>query len=734
VPRLPFVALLSALVLALCVIVPTASADSILANGDFESGATDGWLGAAGTLQIATVPHGGTYSAQLTSDDFGGVVKASQRSFVQADRTYQLSGWLRSAPDITLEVRMVWFDSNDVATVQGSSSVLASLDEYVYLETVPVIPPIGSVSLRIEVLGDSNGFEGTYSIYFDDMSLLAEPLPATDTPTPSPTETPTPTPPPTTPPTTGATPEPTTARPLTPTPTATPTPTPTPTPKPTPTPIRTPLPTPAEPRVFNTLANGSFEQTRGDGSPYAWRKIGGTLAASSRSHHGSRSLSLTSDSYSTKWAYQVVAVQPGAYYAASAYALLSGAGEAFLRISWYASSDGSGEALSSDDSTATLDHSGGSFSLLATDPIEAPSSAHSASVRLMFRPSGDAIATAYFDDVSFTTVPAPTDAPVTPTPTPTETPTAQPSSAPTSTTSSGTQVPTRSATPAATPTRTPRPGTSATPTPVPEPDAFPSLINGGFEVPREDGTPYAWHKVGGEIAVSDEQRVEGGLALSITSSTESTKWAYETVAVTPGAFYQAEAWAMNGAPNDSLVLRVSWYGSADGTGSALDDVDSRASITGAASGFRLLSTGAVQAPSAAHSARVRLLLQPSSAATTHAFFDDVRFGPVAAPNGGSTVSQVSGGTSSGSSSAVGPVQPTVLGANATPASLVHRTNAPRLAATSKSDDGSSFPWLPLLIAVPAAGIAAVVGGEALRHRRRQTISPSDDTRPPNLRH
>ena len=39
---------------------------------------------------------------------------------------------------------------------------------------------------------------------------------------------------------------------------------------------------------------------------------------------------------------------------------------------------------------------------------------------------------------------------------------------------------------------------------IAEPTLFPALVNGGFEDVREDGTPYGWRKIGGEVSASAE--------------------------------------------------------------------------------------------------------------------------------------------------------------------------------------------------------------------------------------
>src|SRR3972149_4223577 len=67
-----------------------------------------------------------------------------------------------------------------------------------------------------------------------------------------------------------------------------------------------------------------------------------------------------------------------------------------------------------------------------------------------------------------------------PPPAPPPTPTREPSAAP----------PPPPAPPPPEPTTTPRP---------PEPAVFPSLVNGGFEDAREDGSPHGWPNGGGAV-------------------------------------------------------------------------------------------------------------------------------------------------------------------------------------------------------------------------------------------
>lgn len=118
---------------------------------------------------------------------------------------------------------------------------------------------------------------------------------------------------------------------------------------------------------------------------------------------GERALQMTSRTGSTKWVYQVVRVKAGSYYQAEAMAFLpAGArAELFLRVSWYGTDDGGGQLIQSGDSTGVLRTGTGGFTSLDTPPLQAPSSALSASVRLMVRPFSSDETTVYFDGVRF---------------------------------------------------------------------------------------------------------------------------------------------------------------------------------------------------------------------------------------------------------------------------------------------------------------------------------------------
>jgi hypothetical protein len=168
--------------------------------------------------------------------------------------------------------------------------------------------------------------------------------------------------------------------------------------------------------VQGALRNGGFEDVGSEGRPSFWQKYGGELARTSSEHfEGQFAAALSSQTSSTKWAYQIVAVQGGSAYLLSAYALTvdPAVTAAYLRLSWYASPDGSGQAIDSADSTEHLTDDSPEFRFLTTGAVVAPAEAASAKARLMLDPAGETPGTVYFDAVTFeeTALPEPTPSP-----------------------------------------------------------------------------------------------------------------------------------------------------------------------------------------------------------------------------------------------------------------------------------------------------------------------------------
>jgi hypothetical protein len=463
---------------------------------------------------------------------------------------------------------------------------------------------------------------------------------------------------------------------------------PTAAPTPPPTPKPTPGPTPGAPVIFSQLTNGGFEDDSANDAPLGWRKIGGLVeSVSSPVRSGSRALALTSETTATKWAYQTVQVDGGEFYHASAFARYTDADvkAVFVRVSWYASAEGGGQALSSVDSETLLTSASPAFRLLTTGPVAAPADARSARVRLMLRPMSGAQARAYFDDVAFTEA----------TPTP--------------------------ATPHPTATAPLPPGTTApdaaTPTPAPstEPQLFPELMNGSFEDVREDGTPYAWRKFGGEIAATDTAHVDGNLALQFLSQTASTKWAYQVVTVEAGGTYEFAGFTAAGTGASGAFLQVSWYSSADGTGSMIASEES-SSTSSATAAFQHLTTGAIEAPASAHSAKLRLMLRPASAATAVAYFDALSYSRTTVALGDSVSAASSGSVADGEP---GSAPAMALSAVAAIPQIANVTPVPAPTATPAGTGDNALLFFLGSIAVPLVGLT-VIGAIELSRRRETT--------------
>jgi len=159
-----------------------------------------------------------------------------------------------------------------------------------------------------------------------------------------------------------------------------------------------------------------------------------------------------------------------------------------------------------------------------------------------------------------------------------------------------------------------------------------ALVNGSFEEADDEGRPLGWRKYGGELARSSAARWEGQFAAAFISRTTSTKWAFQTVAIQGGKAYVLSGYALkNDASVEGAYLRLSWYASPDGSGRAIDNVDSTTRLTDDSPDFRLLTTGPVAAPAEAASAKVRLMLDPVSEAEGKVYFDAISFGETTMP-------------------------------------------------------------------------------------------------------
>jgi hypothetical protein len=212
----------------------------------------------------------------------------------------------------------------------------------------------------------------------------------------------------------------------------------------------------------------------------------------------------------------------------------------------------------------------------------------------------------------------------------------------------------------------------------------------------------------------------GNFAGAFFSSSDSTKWAYQTVAATSLSWYEFSAYVRIGDPNvEAAFLRVSWYAGSDGAGSAVDSVDSTAMLESTVSGYRRLTTGSVQAPPGVRSANVRILLRPrsSSGATIH--IDDASWRPTQPAPGGSAADQardgLTGDGSSGGSdesywSGAAGVSRRPVNALGTPFPTPVLVRSQESAATGSASAGTSRShWYLAAAGVVAVGAAGWLG-------------------------
>ena len=197
-------------------------------------------------------------------------------------------------------------------------------------------------------------------------------------------------------------------------------------------------------------------------------------------------------------------------------------------------------------------------------------------------------------------------------------------------------------TPAGAGTSTPLTGATSTPPPTPTVAAIATVATQDLEPPRElanagfeeavDGTLTGWQTYGGLLAQTDSPARTGSAAGAFFSSSSSTKWVFQTVAVDPITWYRFDSFVYHDhAWVESAFLRVSWYASEGGSGSALATVDSTETLASPQPAYRLLSTGPVQAPPGAHSAKLRIMLRPRDNTSALIYIDDASFQEVAEP-------------------------------------------------------------------------------------------------------
>lgn len=175
-----------------------------------------------------------------------------------------------------------------------------------------------------------------------------------------------------------------------------------------------------------------------------------------------------------------------------------------------------------------------------------------------------------------------------------------------------------------------------------------------------------------------------------------------------------------GSSGETAWLRVAWYASADGSGSQLSTADS-ATITYTAGELITVGTGAVLPPPNARSAKIRVMLRPSSAAPALLIVDDVTFAPVDAPTA------VAAPASTSTPTPTATPAPTAV---ATPASMTTPLpTAPPTATASVSAPVTEFPTATAVASVAdqrpitATDAAAITSGAAASLLRITELMP-----------
>lgn len=352
---------------------PSASAFEYVRDGGFESG-TGAWESNGAALTSAGEPEITPLSGERSGRvgiEAGRFILMQKFRDVPAGSYVVTAGAFRSttAFEITLNV------TSDASNEQLSLALSGSEGRWHTASGVVTFDASTDVVLRIEGGGPAGG-----AVYIDGVSFTGAP-PATRTPTAT------------------STPAPSASATSSTTATATPS--------------ATATPTATAIGVGYALVNGGFEDLADDAAPAGWQKYGGSLTSVTMPvRSGSAAARLESTTSSTKWLYQTVLVEPGEWYGFGAWVYAGDAdvAAAFLRVSWYEAADGSGQAIASNDSTSRLEWPSSEYRYLATGPIVAPDSAHSARLRVMLAPRSDVQAMIYVDDATFRRAEPPPDA------------------------------------------------------------------------------------------------------------------------------------------------------------------------------------------------------------------------------------------------------------------------------------------------------------------------------------
>jgi len=178
--------------------------------------------------------------------------------------------------------------------------------------------------------------------------------------------------------------------------------------------------------------------------------------------------------------------------------------------------------------------------------------------------------------------------------------------------------PTLTPTPSATPTATPTPRPTATPRPTPLP------IGPSLRLAHDGDIVAPWDVTRGVL-----EPAPGGNGLLFRVDGGATAWVQQGVTVAPGAWYQAAARLTPVEGVRAAWVRIAWYASHDASGAQIETDDSD-SVAGDGSlaivvAGGLVSTGPVEVPAGAHSAKIRILLQPENEAGAAVIIEAVAF-------------------------------------------------------------------------------------------------------------
>ncbi|MDP2328573.1 MAG: lamin tail domain-containing protein [Dehalococcoidia bacterium] len=400
--------------------VDTARASTVAFSEDFEAGTTR-WL-TSHAVATETIPAGpvGATAAWVTSVDPGAVTFITQYWHAAASpgALYGLDAWLfDNDPNmLAVGVRLEFVDADATLLLQTPSLTLDGDAPAFRPVSAPYeAAPPNTAYLRVVVSGTPVAAGARFGV---DGVTVTEDIPDVPVFQPEP-------PPPAPPPVIVVIPQPTA----------------TPRPAATPRARATATPRPAPPSVIHGLTSAGFEQGLGN-----WEVNRGRASLEPVIEGMGTSLVLTASGATTAWVEQRLAeIDPDEWYEASAVlAPLHGVEAAWLRIAWYASDDASGEQISTTDSPVVVSPPRNAiaraFEVVGTGPVQPPTAARSARVRILVRPGDEAGGAVAIDEVEFAVTeplePAP-PSPPTPAPTvaaPVTPPTATPS--PTSTTAS----------------------------------------------------------------------------------------------------------------------------------------------------------------------------------------------------------------------------------------------------------------------------------------------------------